>query len=53
MKETFTLKATAPLIQQCISHQDWKIRQAGYILFGLIAESCKDHLKRNLDESIK
>lgn len=52
MKENFTLKAAAPLIQQCIAHQDWKIRQAGYLAIGLIAESCKDHFKKSIQESV-
>ena len=61
MKEKFTLEAFGPLIQQCQTgkvsadqkESNWKIKQAGYLVPGLIAEACKDSLKANLDEAIK
>jgi hypothetical protein len=49
MKENVTLQACGPVISQCLEHQDWKIRQAGYLTSGLISDSCKDHMRANMD----
>jgi hypothetical protein len=49
MKENVTLQACGPVISQCLEHQDWKVRQAGYLTSGLISESCKEHMKANMD----
>jgi len=51
--EKTILAACTPIIKTCIVSQDWKQRQAGYMLFGLIAEACKDSLNKNLDEAMK
>ena len=53
MKEKFTLEACGPLIEACIGHADWKNRQAGYLTFGLIAEACKDHMKKSIDQAMQ
>ena len=53
MKEKFTLDASASLIQSCLDHADWKVRQAGFMTFGLIAEACRDWFKANMDEVMK
>jgi hypothetical protein len=45
---------TAPLIKTCLSNaQDWKQRQAGYMVLGLIAESCKESMTKNMEEAMK
>ena len=49
MKEKVTLEACGPVIGTCLAHEDWKIRQAGYLTSGLISEACRDHMKSNLD----
>ena len=48
MKENFILDASKPVFAESLGHADWKVRQAGYMTFGLIAESCKDYLKANM-----
>ena len=53
LKEKFTLAAFEPIIQQCLGSEDWKIKQAGYITYGLIAEACKDKMKANADAAMK
>ena len=47
LKEKFTLAAFAPIITKCLASEDWKIKQAGYITYGIIAEACKDNMKAN------
>ena len=49
MKEAVTLEACGPVISQCLMHEDWKVRQAGFLASGLISESCKEHMKNNMD----
>lgn len=49
MKENFMLEACQPVFAESFTHADWKIRQAGYLTFGLIAESCKEYMKSNID----
>jgi hypothetical protein len=51
--EKTILAACTPIIKSCIQSQDWKQRQAGYMIFGLIAESCKESLAKNMDEAMK
>lgn len=41
------------LIQQCRQSANWKERQAGYMLLGLIAESCKEALSKGMSEAIQ
>jgi hypothetical protein len=53
MKETFMLEASTPVFAESLGHADWKIRQAGYMTFGLVAESCGDHLRANLDKAMQ
>jgi len=53
MKENFILEASRPVFQESLTHADWKIRQAGYMTFGLVAESCRDYLKANLDSAMQ
>ena len=53
MKETFMLEASTPVFGASLTHADWKVRQAGYMAFGLIAESCGDHLRANLDSAMQ
>lgn len=50
MKEKFTIDASASLIQSCLAHADWNVRQAGFMTFGLIAEACKDWYRSNMEE---
>ena len=49
MKENFILEAAKPIFAQGFTHSDWTVRQAAFLTFGLIAESCKDYMKANLD----
>lgn len=49
MKEKFTIDACSSLIESCLGHAEWNVRQAGFIVFGLIAESCREWFKLNLD----
>lgn len=51
--EKTVLAATSGLIQTCIASADWKQRQAGYMTMGLIAEACKESMKKNMDEAMK
>lgn len=53
LKEKFTLQAFEPIITQCLASEDWKIKQAGYLTYGVIAEACKDKMKANADASMK
>ena len=53
MKENVTLEACGPVIGQCLAHEDWKIRQAGYLASGLISEACKEHMKANMDTAFQ
>lgn len=41
------------LVQVCVKSSDWKQRQAGYMLMGLISEACKESMKKNMEEAIK
>ena len=50
MKEKFTIDACSSLVESCLSQADWKVRQAGFIAFGLIAEACREWFKQNLDQ---
>lgn len=47
------LATVSGMIQQLTKSSDWKERQAGYILMGLIAESAKDSIKKSMDEAMK
>lgn len=51
--EKTVLLACTPIIKSCITAEDWKQRQAGYMLFGLIAEACNESVNKNLDEAMK
>mgnify|MGYP006095179923 CR=1 FL=1 len=53
MKENFILEASSPVFQESLTHGDWKIRQAGYMTYGLVAEACRDFLKANLDSAMQ
>lgn len=53
LKEKFTIDATSTIIPECLNQADWKARQAGYVIIGLIAESCKDHFKKNMDAAMQ
>lgn len=53
MKENFMLDACKPVFAESFTHADWKVRQAGYLTFGLIAESCRDYMKANLDNAMQ
>lgn len=45
---------TANLIKTCLSNtNDWKQRQAGYMVLGLIAEACKESMSKNMEEAMK
>lgn len=41
------------LIQQCVRSSNWKERQAGYMLMGLIAESCREAMSKGMAEAIQ
>jgi len=49
MKENFILEAAKPIFAEGFGHSSWEMRQAAYLTFGLIAESCRDYLKQNID----
>ena len=49
MKEKFTLEAFRPVLAQCLTNADWKVRQAGFVVTGIIAESCQEDFKANMD----
>lgn len=53
MKENFVLDAVKPVFAESFTHADWKIRQAGYLTFGLIAESTKEYLKANMESTMQ
>ena len=53
LQEKTVLAATTALIQKCISSANWKERQAGYMTMGLIAESCKESMNKNMEEAMK
>lgn len=53
MKEKFTIDASSTLIQSCLDHADWNVKQAGFMTFGLIAEACREWFKTNMDEVMK
>ena len=53
MKENFVLDACKPVFNESFGHADWKVRQAGYFTFGLIAESCREYMKANLDNAMQ
>lgn len=40
--EKTTLGATSELIKEAITHDDWKVRVAGYFFLGFLSESCKE-----------
>lgn len=42
-----------PIIQQLVASGNWKDRQAGYLLMGLISESCKETLKKNMSDAMQ
>ena len=52
MKEKHTVSASTGFIGECINHEDWTAKQAGFIALGLIVESTKDHLKANMDAAM-
>ena len=43
----------SPMIKTLQQSQNWKERQAGYMLMGLIAEACKDSMKKNMGEAMQ
>eukprot|EP00347_Sterkiella_histriomuscorum_P001538 403371652 len=51
-EKTIILTCSA-LVQQLIKSADWKQRQAGYMLMGLISESCKESMMKNMDDAMK
>lgn len=51
-EKTILAPCTA-LIQNCVKSANWKERQAGYMLMGLIAEACKESMKKNMDEAMR
>lgn len=53
MKEKFTLAASGQIIEQSLTHEDWKVRQAGYLTFGVIAEACREHMKSKMEHTMQ
>lgn len=51
--EKTILASCTSIIQKCISSSEWKQRQAGYMLMGLIAEACKESMTKNMEEAMK
>ena len=51
--EKTVLPVATALIQEMVKSADWKQRQAAYMLMGLISESCKDSMKKNMAEAMK
>lgn len=51
--EKTILPTCSSYIQHYIKSSDWKERQAGYMLMGLIAESSKESMKKNMDEAMR
>ena len=52
LQEKTIMPITAGLIKTCISSTEWKQRQAGYMVLGLVAEACKESMKKNMDEAL-
>lgn len=46
--EKSTLACAQPIIAECLNSTEWVKRFAGYELYSVIAETCKDSLKKNL-----
>jgi hypothetical protein len=51
--EKTTIAVAQPLIAANIAKENWQAKQAGYILLGLISESCVEFFKKRLDEVTK
>ena len=50
--EKTTLAIIQPMIGQCSVSENWVEKQAGFMMMGLIAESCQGSIRKNLDSSI-
>lgn len=53
MKEKLTLEACSPLIGECLQQSQWQAVQAGYIASGLIAHSCPEYMKANIQTALQ
>lgn len=52
--EKTTIACSSSIIHEAVSNTgDWKVRQAGYMYLGMIAESCHKTFKKNLDDTIR
>jgi importin-5 len=51
--EKTILPVCSQFIKLAVSNSDWKFRQAGYMVMGLIAECSKESLMKNMDEAMK
>lgn len=51
--EKTVMGTCSPIIQQFVKSANWKERQAGYLLMGLIAESCKESIMKNMNEAMQ
>jgi hypothetical protein len=51
--EKAIMAASSALIKACIQSGDWKQRQAGYMVMGLIAEACRESMTKNMNEAMQ
>ena len=51
--EKFILACSAEILQGAIKNEDWKLRAAGFIYLGMIAEGCAESFKKNMDETVR
>lgn len=48
-----TLACMQPIIAQCVQSENALERQAGYMIIGLIAETCRESYAKNLNEAMQ
>ena len=51
--EKMTLACCQPIIAECVASDNALQRQAGYMMVGLIAETCKESYAKNLSEAMQ
>lgn len=51
--EKTTIACVTDLIKQAISNEKWTIRQAGFLMLGMVADTCEKTFRKNRDEIVK
>lgn len=51
--EKHTLTCAQPILQECLTSDNWVRREAGQMLYGMIAPTCKAFLKSNLKQALQ